>query len=149
MTPKAGDHSWEKQVELIILLFSVSSPFFWLTWTQCEICPGGWTGVGGGSELTPSCQWKYRAERGEKEPQAASPGWRCCEKLAERSSLIEESSATCAWLSSRASLLPPDGWPGSYFQGDALSTFHPSFPPVANLVPPPFGEMESRGWAEL
>lgn len=27
MTPKAGDHSWEKQVELIILLFSISSPF--------------------------------------------------------------------------------------------------------------------------
>lgn len=27
MTPKAGDHSWEKQVELIIPLFSISSPF--------------------------------------------------------------------------------------------------------------------------
>lgn len=52
MTPKAGDHSWEKQVELIILLFSISSPF-WLTWTQCEICPGegeegGGSGEGGG-----------------------------------------------------------------------------------------------------
>lgn len=28
MTLKAGDHSWEKQVELIIPLFSISSPFF-------------------------------------------------------------------------------------------------------------------------
>lgn len=37
MTPRAGDRSWEKQVELIIGLFSVSSPF-WQTCPQCETC---------------------------------------------------------------------------------------------------------------
>lgn len=37
MTPGAGDRSWEKQVELIIGLFSVSSPF-WQTCPQCETC---------------------------------------------------------------------------------------------------------------
>lgn len=37
MTPGAGDRSWEKQIELIIGLFSVSSPF-WQTCPQCETC---------------------------------------------------------------------------------------------------------------
>lgn len=68
---------------------------------------------------------------------------------------MEESSATCAWLSSRASLLqparPPLPQPGGgrvYFQGWVPQ--HPSSPPchqppVGNFVPLPVREMEGRG----
>lgn len=135
MTPKAGDHSWEKQVELIILLFSISSPF-WLTWTQCEICPGEGEGGGGSGEgggINSFLPMKIQRREVRTDPGAASPGCLCCEKLAERSSLPrgEPSDLRLAPLQGVPAPTCPPASPPSSSRG------FPQHPPSLPLSLPP------------